>query len=100
MTTFVKGETKVSPWLRRWSKNFDSEEDWNLVTEPSPGAHNRQVKASRGRFLGGSSGCNGTLCIRGTKQDYDSWNMPGWSGEEMWEYMAKVCNYFYGFNQY
>ncbi|RAL63898.1 hypothetical protein DID88_003086 [Monilinia fructigena] len=53
-----------------------------VVDEPSPGANNRQVKVSRGKFLGGSSGVNGTLCIRGTPQDYDDWEMPGWSGEE------------------
>lgn len=33
---------------------------------------------------------NGTLCIRGTPQDYDDWNMPGWSGEEVFGYMKKV----------
>jgi choline dehydrogenase-like flavoprotein len=75
------------------SQNFDTEADWNIVTEPSPGANGRQVKASRGRFLGGSSGVNGTLCIRGTKQDYDDWNMPGWSGEEVFGYMKKVRNW-------
>jgi choline dehydrogenase-like flavoprotein len=48
------------------------------------------VKVSRGKFLGGSSGVNGTLCIRGTKQDYDDWDMPGWSGEEVFSYMKKV----------
>ncbi len=25
-----------------------------------------------------------------TKQDYDDWNMPGWSGEEVFGYMKKV----------
>jgi choline dehydrogenase-like flavoprotein len=72
------------------SQNFDTEADWNIVTEPSPGANGRQVKVSRGKFLGGSSGVNGTLCIRGTKQDYDDWNIPGWSGEEVFGYMKKV----------
>ena len=48
------------------------------------------MKVSRGKFLGGSSGVNGTLCIRGTKQDYDDWDMPGWSGEEVFSYMKKV----------
>lgn len=42
-----------------WSKNFDSETDWNLTTEPMNGVNDRQVKLSRGRFLGGSSGVNG-----------------------------------------
>lgn len=50
----------------------------------------RQVKVSRGRFLGGSSGVNGTLCIRGTKQDYDDWGMEEWTGDKMFGYMAKA----------
>ncbi|KIW56986.1 hypothetical protein PV05_05593 [Exophiala xenobiotica] len=73
-----------------WSKNFDSETDWNLITPPMNGVDGRQVKLSRGKFLGGSSGVNGTLCIRGCKQDYDDWNLPGWSGEEMFQYMRKA----------
>ncbi|KAL2393328.1 L-sorbose 1-dehydrogenase [Exophiala dermatitidis] len=72
-----------------WSKNFDSETDWNLVTEPMGGVDGRRVKLSRGKFLGGSSGVNGTLCIRGCKQDFDDWNLPGWSGEDMFAYMRK-----------
>jgi choline dehydrogenase-like flavoprotein len=47
-----------------WSQNFDSETDWNLITPPMKGVEGRQVKLSRGKFLGGSSGVNGTLCIR------------------------------------
>jgi choline dehydrogenase-like flavoprotein len=72
------------------SQNFDTEADWNIVTEQGSGVNGRQVKVSRGKFLGGSSGVNGTLCIRGTKQDFDDWNMPGWSGEEVFGYMKKV----------
>ncbi|CEO59092.1 Putative Glucose-methanol-choline oxidoreductase [Penicillium brasilianum] len=73
-----------------WSNNFDAETDWNLVTPPMAGVDNRQVKLSRGRFLGGCSGCNGTLCIRGCKQDYDDWGLEGWSGEEFFNYMKKA----------
>lgn len=76
-----------------WSQNFDTEADWNITTEPNPGANGRQVKVSRGKFLGGSSGVNGTLCIRGTPQDYDDWNMPGWSGQEVFGYMKKAENF-------
>lgn len=72
------------------SQNFDTEADWNISTEPNTGINNRQIKASRGKFLGGSSGVNGTLCIRGTPQDYDDWEMPGWGGEEVFGYMKKV----------
>ena len=56
-----------------WSKNFDTELDWRIVTPPMKGINDRQVKLSRGRFLGGSSGVNGTLVVRGSKQDYDDW---------------------------
>ena len=56
-----------------------------IMNEPLKHANNRQVDLFRGRFLGGSSGCNGCLTIRGTKQDYDDWGIPGWSGDE-------VCN--------
>ncbi|KAL6704664.1 hypothetical protein ACN47E_007946 [Coniothyrium glycines] len=73
-----------------WSKLFDSETDWNLVTEPMSKIDDRQVKVSRGRFLGGSSGVNGTLCIRGTKQDYDDWKLSEWTGEKMFAYMKKA----------
>jgi choline dehydrogenase-like flavoprotein len=73
-----------------WSKNFDIETDWNIITEPMEKVDYRQVKCSRGRFLGGSSGVNGTLCIRGTKQDYDDWDMEEWTGDKMFEYMKKV----------
>ncbi|QKX55584.1 uncharacterized protein TRUGW13939_02678, partial [Talaromyces rugulosus] len=73
-----------------WSQNFDSETDWNIVTEPMAGVNDRQVKLSRGRFLGGCSGCNGTLCIRGCKQDYDDWTMEGWSGDEFFNAMRKA----------
>jgi GMC oxidoreductase len=73
-----------------WSQNFDKETDWNITTESMDGVDGWQVKVSRGRFLGGSSGVNGTLCIRGLKQDYDDWKIEGWSGEEMMKYMEKV----------
>jgi choline dehydrogenase-like flavoprotein len=76
-----------------WSQNFDKETDWNITTQPMKGVDGRQVKASRGRFLGGSSGVNGTLCIRGSKQDYDDWGLEGWSGKEMMAYMSKVSEF-------
>jgi choline dehydrogenase-like flavoprotein len=69
---------------------LDSETDRNIVTEPMDKIDNRQVKVSRRRFLGGSSGVNGTLCIRGTKQDYNDWGLEEWTGFKMFEYMKKV----------
>ena len=48
------------------------------------------VKADRNRFVSGSSGTNGALCIRGSRQDYDDWGVQGWSGDEVFKYMSKV----------
>ncbi|KAG0127752.1 hypothetical protein HOY82DRAFT_586762 [Tuber indicum] len=79
--------------MNRCSKLFDTDTDWNIVTEPNLGLGGRQVKATRGKFLGGSSGCNGTLSIRGTKQDYDDWELPGWSGDDVWRCIEKAENY-------
>ncbi|KKY29654.1 putative gmc oxidoreductase [Diaporthe ampelina] len=73
-----------------WASNLDGPEDWNIISEKGSGINNRQVKLSRGKFLGGSSGLNGTLCIKGSKQDYDDWGLAGWSGEEFFRYMEKA----------
>ncbi|KAK4500871.1 hypothetical protein PRZ48_009063 [Zasmidium cellare] len=64
--------------------------DWDFYSTPQPHAADREISLTRGKFLGGSSGINGTLCIRGTKQDYDDWGVPGWSGEEMLAAMKKA----------
>ncbi|PHH82494.1 hypothetical protein CDD83_3250 [Cordyceps sp. RAO-2017] len=71
-------------------KLFDKETDWNIVSEPGAGINGRTVNLSRGKFLGGSSGCNGTLCVRGSKQDYDDWGVPGWGGDDFFRYMRKA----------
>ncbi|KAF5026132.1 hypothetical protein F66182_1780 [Fusarium sp. NRRL 66182] len=76
-----------------WSQNFDKETDWNVVSTQGPGVNDRQVKLSRGKFLGGCSGVNGTLVIKGMKQDYDDWDLSGWSGQDFFKYMAKAENF-------
>ncbi|KAI1858750.1 uncharacterized protein JN550_012500 [Neoarthrinium moseri] len=73
-----------------WSQLFDKETDWNITSEKGDGIQGREIKLSRGKYLGGCSGCNGTLCIRGSKQDFDDWGLKGWSGEEFFKYMRKA----------
>ncbi|KAJ5063231.1 hypothetical protein J3E74DRAFT_425846 [Bipolaris maydis] len=43
-----------------WTNSFDTELDWKIVTEPQDKINNRQVKDTTGRFLGGTSGINGS----------------------------------------
>lgn len=73
-------------------QNFDTEHDWNLVAEPSQQMNGRPMKLSRGKFLGGSSSTNGTLMVRGMRQDYDDWEAmgnPGWGADIMWKYFKR-----------
>lgn len=70
--------------------NHKGETDWNIITPPQDGLKGRQCHVPRGKFLGGSSGCNGTICVRGVEQDYDDWGFPEWSGKEMFRAMKKV----------
>lgn len=73
-----------------WTKCHYGPTDWGIVSPPQPGLNGKECRLPRGRFLGGSSGSNGTICIRGVKQDYDDWGFPEWSGDEMFRAMKKV----------
>lgn len=72
------------------SQILGTDADWNIQSEPCAELNNRQLHLGRGKFVSGSSGCNGTLCIRGVPQDYDDWGVEGWSGSDMFEYMTKA----------
>jgi choline dehydrogenase-like flavoprotein len=72
------------------SQILGTDADWNIQSEPCAELNDRQLHLGRGKFVGGSSGCNGTLCIRGVPQDYDDWEMDGWSGSDMFSYMRKA----------
>ncbi|CAF3391791.1 unnamed protein product, partial [Rotaria sp. Silwood2] len=68
---------------------FKTSYDWSYATVAQKGCNNRIISAPRGRFLGGCSGMNGTLLIRGAKADYDriaDMGNPGWSWDDMLPY--------------
>jgi choline dehydrogenase len=44
---------------------------------------NRKSFCPRGKTLGGSSSINAMVYIRGQPEDYDEWNIPGWSWKDM-----------------
>ncbi|CAF1364630.1 unnamed protein product [Adineta ricciae] len=63
--------------------------DWNYDMVLQKGCNNRNLITVRGRFLGGTSGMNGTVVVRGAKADYDriaDMGNPGWSWQEMMPY--------------
>ncbi|CAI7656283.1 hypothetical protein PCG10_006012 [Penicillium crustosum] len=67
--------------------------DWCLYTTPQEGNHGLSHHVPRGKLLGGSSGINYMMYVRGSTQDYDDWaelvEDDGWSGKHMQGYMRK-----------
>ena len=69
-----------------FAKQFRTKHDWEYYTEPEPHLHGRSLYHPRGRFLGGCSGQNAMIYIRGNRADYDSWaggGATGWSYDEV-----------------
>ena len=42
-----------------------------------------------GGTLGGGSSINFMMYTRAQRSDFDSWNTPGWSAQEMWPYLKR-----------
>ena len=55
--------------------------DWGFRTEP--GYLGRPIAAFCGKVLGGSSAMGGGVAIRGRRQDFRNWNLPGWAFEDL-----------------
>lgn len=75
------------PWVRiplGYGKVFyDARFNWKYQTEPEPTLGDRTMYWPRGKVLGGSSGINAMVYVRGHQHDFDEWNMPGWSWAEV-----------------
>ncbi len=63
--------------------------NWAFETVPQPGLGGRRGYQPRGRMLGGSSGINAMIYMRGHRSDYDHWaalGNRGWSFDEVLPY--------------
>jgi choline dehydrogenase-like flavoprotein len=69
---------------------FSRRYNWRFTTEAQRHMHDRALFQPRGKMLGGSSGMNAQVYIRGHAQDYDEWARLGCEG---WSY-AEVLPYF------
>ncbi|WP_424944131.1 GMC family oxidoreductase [Aliiroseovarius crassostreae] len=66
--------------------------NWAYQTEPQPGLNGRRGYQPRGRMLGGSSGLNAMLYVRGQAADFDAWRdlgCDGWGWEDVLPYFKR-----------
>src|SRR5215475_2037230 len=66
-----------------FSKLFKTPYDWAFETRPQKFLDDRELFWPRGKMLGGSSSLNAMMWVRGHRADYDGWNLPGWSYDEV-----------------
>ncbi len=72
-----------------FSQLFRTRYDWDYDTAEEPHLGGRRLYLPRGKVLGGTSSTNAMLYVRGTKIDYDGWDQPGWSFDEVLPYFKK-----------
>jgi choline dehydrogenase len=66
-----------------FSQQFKGKRDWEYFTDPEPHLGGRRIYMPRGKMVGGCSGQNAMIYIRGSRHDYDAWARDGASG---WSY--------------
>src|SRR4051812_42728421 len=73
-----------------FAKQFHTRLDWDYATEPEPHCDGRSLYLPRGKGLGGSSGMNAMLYVRGRPIDYDLWDVPGWKWHDVRPYFLRA----------
>jgi len=77
--------------------------DWGFYSEPQAELNGRRIYYPRGKGLGGSSGLNGMIYIRGNARDYDLWRqsgLEGWGYADVLPYFMRSEGSWRGANQY
>src|SRR5689334_599356 len=74
--------------------------NWAYQSEPEPNLNGRRVFTPRGKGLGGSSSINGLVHIRGQREDYDAWGVPGWTFNDLLPYFKKSEHHQHGESQW
>ncbi len=88
------GPRDTDPWIHvplGYGKLFARRDiNWAYDSEPEPNLNGRRIFSPRGKVLGGSSSINGLVYIRGQPEDFDAWEVPGWSHVELLPYFKKT----------
>ncbi|KAG7298166.1 hypothetical protein JYU34_018946 [Plutella xylostella] len=73
-----------------------SQYDWNYYTYDAHCGHAQRIPnlfpITKGKMLGGSSGVNSMIYVRGSPTDYDNWaalGLPGWDWRSVFPYFLK-----------
>lgn len=86
------------------SKLVRTHMDWDYSSNGEPQCDHRRIFLPRGRVLGGSSTINGMIYTRGARADYDGWQQPGWTFDDLLPYFKKSednergQSYYHGVN--
>ena len=87
------GPRDTNPWIHiplGYGKLFnDKRVNWSYESEPQPALGNRRIFTPRGKVLGGSSSINGLVYIRGQREDFDGWGVPGWRFDDLLPYFIR-----------
>ena len=84
-------------------KQVKQKYDWGFKTVPLKHLGGRRMNYTRGRVLGGSSGVNGMLYLRGNRKNYDDWaaaGCTGWSADDVLRSYKKLESHEDGETEY
>jgi choline dehydrogenase len=88
------GPRDTNPWIHvplGYGKLFArTDVNWAYESEPEPALNGRRIFTPRGKVLGGSSSINGLVYIRGQREDFDGWGIPGWDFAALRPYFEKA----------
>ena len=89
------GHEMKGPLLEAYGASVDQWDtplDWAFRSEPQKHLNNRRILLNRGKGLGGSSGINWGMYVRGNRGDFDHWAQlgnTGWSYDDVLPFMKK-----------
>lgn len=68
--------------------------DWDFSSVPEPACAGRVIPQPRGRVLGGTSSMNAMVWVRGTRIDYDDWQLPGWGWSDVEPVFRRIESHY------
>jgi choline dehydrogenase len=71
-------------------RQFGTSLDWGYESGPEPGCADRRIPLHAGRVLGGTSAMNMMVWVKGSDLDYDGWQLPGWSWQDVAPVFARI----------